>query len=108
MYIYILYRLLSYATIVTPFRTAFFDYEPLPWIIVDACVDFFFLLDMIQNFFYAYYDSDGNIVTDRKKIALKYLYSWFILDLVAILPFNLLVSSFSRASRLYRMLKMTK
>ena len=106
---------MAYATTITPFRTAFHDYDTLPWIIVDSFVDLCFLVDMIQNFFYAYYDSDGNIVVDRKKIAIKYLGTWFALDLIAIIPFNLMfnreansVSSVSRIPRVYRLLKMTK
>ena len=120
LYIYIInnihYRLLAYATTITPFRTAFYSKDPLGWVIVDTFVDCCFLADLIFNFFFAYYDAEGKLVIQRKKIAIKYLTSWFLLDLITIIPFSLLFGDrnfdarkgISRLPRLYKMLKMTK
>lgn len=43
-----------------------------------------FVLDMNLDFHTAYY-AHGNLVLDREKIALRYLHSQFLYDLIAIL-----------------------
>ena len=110
-------RLLIYATTVTPYRVAFVDQDSIVWIIIDSIVDFFFLCDLVLNFFFAYYDEDEELVFDRKKLAIKYLKTWFLIDLVAIIPFNFMfagdrdyssLSRLARLPRLYRLLKITK
>ena len=104
-----------YATIITPYRIAFYDIDSIGWIIADTTVDLLFLADLILNFFFAYYDEDEKLIYDRKKIALKYLTGWFIIDFVAIVPFGLFqsrdynsLSRLTRLPRLYRLLKLTK
>ena len=57
-------------------------------------------------------------VSDRKKIAKKYLKGWFFIDLVAIFPFDMLMTSanskynplvrVARFGRLYKLVKLTK
>ena len=109
------YRLLLYATTITPFRIAFYEYDSIPWLAVDGFVDFLFLIDLILNFFFAFYDDDEELIYDRRRIAKKYLCSWFIIDLVAIMPFAQFqsrdyssLSRLTRLPRLYRLLKLTK
>ena len=48
-----------------------------------------FFTDLIINFFSIYTKADGSIVTDRKKIAAKYLKTWFSVDLVASVPYTM-------------------
>ncbi len=57
-------------------------------------VDFFFLLDIVAQFNSAFYISQTEIETDRKKIALLYLKNWFMVDLLASVPFDLLLYMF--------------
>ena len=95
---------------------AFVETDTLVWVIIDAFIDLCFLCDLILNLlFFAYYDSDEELIFDRKKIALRYIKSWLIIDLIAIIPFNLFytkdyssLSRLSRLPRLYRLLKITK
>lgn len=49
-----------------------------------------FIIDMAVILCTAYFDSDGLIVTDRRKIAVRYLLRWFIVDLFAALPLGAL------------------
>ena len=107
--------MLIYATTVTPYRVAFVDNETTTWIIIDSIVDFFFFCDLVLNFFFAYYDEDEELIFDRIKIAKRYLKTWFIIDLIAIIPFNFIyerdyssLSRLARLPRLYRLLKITK
>ena len=112
--------MLLYSTIITPYKLAFFDSEPMGWLIADIVVDIFFAADLILQFFISYYDSNQDLVTNRKLIAIHYIKSWFFLDLIALLPFNYMIESsesskdysslarLSRLPRLYRLVKVTK
>lgn len=48
---------------------------------------------MILNFNSAYYTENGELVTDRKKITFNYLRTWFVLDILAIFPFQYIFPS---------------
>lgn len=83
--------ILIYICLVTPVRIAFVEGEDsFIFSIFGKVVDFIFFLDIILTFNMAYYDEDYVIVSDRKIIAGGYLRSWFILDLFAVIPFDLL------------------
>ena len=49
-------------------------------------MEFIFLVDFLVQFIRAYYDFDENLITNNKKIILNYLGSWFLLDLITIIP----------------------
>ena len=109
--------MLVYSIIVTPFRIAFFDNDPLGWILADGSVDFVFAVDIFINFFTAYFDYEDNFIKDRKKIACNYVKGWFWIDLISIFPVTLIMQSsrdysslarLSRLPRLYRLMKMSK
>ena len=118
IYIYIyIYRLLMYTATVVPYRIAFYDRDSLGWLIADYIIDCFFAIDIVFNFLCAYFDYDENLVHDRKEIAKNYLKSWFLIDLIAIIPFNLIfrtqrdyssLARLARLPRLYRLFKITK
>ena len=60
-------------------------------------VDISFGIDIILNFFTGFYhtggDNDGNLCYDQKRIAFRYMRSFFIIDLVATIPFDLIFNS---------------
>jgi len=104
---------------ITPYRIAFQDYntaEPLAWTIVSFTIDFFFFIDIIIIFNSAFYDEEFLIVEDRKLIAKDYIFSWFMVDLMAIIPFDYLlvqdnyqeIIRFTRIGRISRLIKMTR
>lgn len=66
-----------------------------------------FTLDIIATFMTTI-SVDGQEVTDRKFIAIKYLRSWFIVDLITAVPFDLLISDgwLSEASNAARSLRL--
>lgn len=66
-----------------------------------------FTLDIIATFMTTI-TVDGKEVTDRKFIAIKYLRSWFIVDLVTAIPFDLLIADgwLSEASNMARSLRL--
>ena len=106
---------LCYAAIITPYRTAFFDYDSIGWIIADTIVDLYFLADLILNFFTAYFNEDMKLVVSRTDIAKRYLKTWFSVDFIALVPFHYMIpgssrdySSLARISRLPRLYKLLK
>ncbi|PHU11912.1 Potassium channel KAT1 [Capsicum chinense] len=57
-------------------------------VIFDNTVNCFFAIDILLNFFVAYLDKDSNIlVDDHKKIAIRYISTWFIFDICSTVPF---------------------
>jgi voltage-gated potassium channel Kch len=60
---------------------------------LEFVLDFVFIVDMFFNFFTAY-TTDIKIVTNRKKIALHYLTTFFIVDLIGSVPGFLTGESF--------------
>lgn len=56
--------------------------------VIDLLIDIFFICDLVLNFRTAYDASDGTFVRDPWKISRKYLTSWFVIDLLASVPFD--------------------
>jgi hypothetical protein len=80
---------LLFITIAVPVRLAFYDRDPLGWILMYGVVDFSFLTDLVLTFFTSYTDETTNKeVTSHKKIARTYLKSWFFFDLCSVLPID--------------------
>ena len=90
--------------------------DNLGWLIANNTFDFFFLIDIILNFNTAYYDEDFAIIEDRCEIAKSYLTGWFIIDVLAIFPFDVLMNAnqmngmvrLTRLSRLYKVIKLLR
>jgi hypothetical protein len=58
------------------------------WVVIDSGVEFFFLIDIILNFFTKYKSKKEREVKDLKKIAKRYLKGMFIFDVIATFPFR--------------------
>lgn len=52
-----------------------------------------FFADILFNFRTTFVNKKGEVVSDSKTIAFNYLKSWFVVDLFAALPFDLLYAS---------------
>ena len=101
----------------TPLRLAFSENEePIEWIVIYYSIDFLFLIDIIVIFNTAYYNEYLQIIDDRKKIAKQYISGWFTIDILAIVPFDLIMNAtrtnqlvrFMRIGRLYKLVKLTR
>jgi len=107
---------LVYVSLVTPLRIAFVEDESLFWSILSNLIDFIFFMDIIITFNSAFYDEDFQIVSDRKLIAINYIRSWFLVDLFAIIPFDLIsgtmdyneMAKLARLSRMYKLIKLAR
>lgn len=112
--------------ILTPINLAYSDeLEQVIWYLnFNYAIDIFFGLDILMNFNSATVDDNFNITDDRRQIALDYVRSWFLIDLLSILPFELMAEKdvtdeasqakinqivrITRISKLYKLAKVVK
>ncbi|KAL0534926.1 hypothetical protein IC582_029230 [Cucumis melo] len=79
--------LVIYSAWICPFEFAFLPYKQNALFIIDHFVNAFFAIDIILTFFVAYLDSQSYLLVDHpKKIALRYLSTWFIFDVCSTAP----------------------
>ncbi|CAK4086574.1 unnamed protein product [Aphanomyces euteiches] len=127
----ILILCLSYVAIFLPMQLSFFASQMTvdniqPWLgsfITDRFTDVVFLVDIFINFRSPEVSRKGDVSFDASRQAKKYFQSWFIVDLVSIIPFDNLPILFfgssdtstnggsvhlSRLPRLLRMFRLTK
>ena len=75
--------LICWSVLYIPYRLAFIDHISIYLWIIEFLVDFIFMVDIVVNFFIAYYNKDAVLVTNNCSIAKRYLRTWFLLDLVS-------------------------
>ena len=103
---------LIFTAIVTPYEVAFLDMSVVNalWYI-NWVVNVLFFIDMIINFFLAYFDDEElTWIVSKRKIAVRYLSGWFIIDIVSIFPFDMVFTGGTnlRALRIVRLLRLAK
>ncbi|XP_076328741.1 voltage-gated delayed rectifier potassium channel KCNH8-like [Tachypleus tridentatus] len=102
-----------YVAIVVPYSAAFQDNNESPsrnkTIISDVIVEAFFIADIAVNFRTTFVSRKGEVVAKPKSIAVHYVRRWFVVDLLAALPFDLLYAAnlYSR-NTLMHLLKLTR
>ena len=62
--------------------------EVRPMLILSLIVDCMFVLDILLNFRTTYISSSDVLERDPKMLAVNYLKTWFIIDLLAAIPFD--------------------
>ncbi|KAK7245678.1 hypothetical protein RIF29_40526 [Crotalaria pallida] len=81
--------LVIYSAWICPFEFSFLPYKPDMLFIVDNIVNAFFGIDIMLTFFVAYLDSHSYLLVDGpKKIAIRYLSTWFVFDVCSTVPFQ--------------------
>lgn len=76
---------MRYSAIFFPFKVAYIDDNEYPvWDYFDYSIDAIFFIDIVINFFSAYYDDENNLVTENNQIMIHYISGWFLIDLVVI------------------------
>ncbi|CAH0554611.1 unnamed protein product [Brassicogethes aeneus] len=78
-----------YVAVVVPYYACFLDNER-PSANVDVVVEALFFVDIVINFRTTYVNGKGEVVSHGKAIAINYLRTWFVVDFLAALPFDLL------------------
>ena len=83
----VLLTLLLIDVIVLPMELSFNMFQDL--VDFEIATDMMFMTDIFLNFHTAYMDR-GNMIFDHKKIATHYLKTWFTLDLISSIPYDLI------------------
>lgn len=83
--------------LLVPFNMAFSEeLDQLDWFVkFMIIVDIFFSIDILINFNTAILKDDEllEVEDDRKKIACIYVKSWFLIDLLSVIPFDVLTNA---------------
>ncbi|URE36809.1 Potassium channel [Musa troglodytarum] len=89
--------LVLYSSWICPFEFAFLHYLPTTMFLVDNIVNSFFAIDIALTFFVAFVDPKSYLLVDEpKRIAVRYLSTWFIFDACSTFPFQTISFFFSR------------
>lgn len=100
---WVILLLVIYTAIFTPYSAAFLlsdeeeaamqrcGYSCSPLNVVDLIVDIMFVVDIVINFRTTYVNSNDEVVSQPGRIAVHYFKGWFLIDMVAAIPFDLLI-----------------
>jgi hypothetical protein len=76
-----------------PYKIALINADDYPGLDhLDTVIDFMFMADILINFNTPITNDQGDVDYSRRRITLSYLKNWFIIDLLASLPLNLIMS----------------
>jgi potassium voltage-gated channel Eag-related subfamily H protein 7 len=110
----ILFALL-FTAVVTPFEVAFLETEINLLFVINRMIDMVFIFDMGKEFNLMYYHENGFLIKSHRLIRRRYLHSWFVIDFVTIIPYDLAKYIFGgsqlktvRIIRLLRLLKLAR
>jgi potassium voltage-gated channel Eag-related subfamily H protein 5 len=87
---WIILCLTFYTAIMVPYNVALKNKtsEDVTLLVVDSIVDVIFFIDIVLNFHTTYVGPGGEVVSDPKVIRVNYLKSWFVIDLLSCLPYD--------------------
>ncbi|CAJ1080368.1 potassium voltage-gated channel subfamily H member 4-like [Xyrichtys novacula] len=99
-----------YVAVTVPYNVSFTPYEDTvtaarSTIVSDIAVEMLFIVDMILNFRTTYVSQSGQVVYESRSICIHYATTWFFVDLVAALPFDLLYAFNITVTSLVHLLK---
>ncbi|XP_029966653.1 potassium voltage-gated channel subfamily H member 5-like [Salarias fasciatus] len=80
-----------YTAIMVPYNVSFRTKQNnLAWLVVDSVVDVIFLIDIVLNFHTTFVGPAGEVISDAKLIRMNYLKTWFVIDLLSCLPYDII------------------
>uniref|UniRef100_A0A087XL90 Potassium voltage-gated channel, subfamily H (eag-related), member 5a n=1 Tax=Poecilia formosa TaxID=48698 RepID=A0A087XL90_POEFO len=80
-----------YTAIMVPYNVSFrTKHNNLAWLVVDSVVDVIFLIDIVLNFHTTFVGPAGEVISDAKLIRMNYLKTWFVIDLLSCLPYDII------------------
>ncbi|XP_071248466.1 voltage-gated delayed rectifier potassium channel KCNH4 [Salvelinus alpinus] len=99
-----------YVAVTVPYNVCFTPYDELDTaaratIVSDIAVEMLFILDIILNFRTSFVSTSGQVVYEARSICIHYATTWFFVDLVAALPFDLLYAFNITVTSLVHLLK---
>ncbi|KAG8446663.1 hypothetical protein GDO86_014205 [Hymenochirus boettgeri] len=97
-----------YVAVTVPYNVCFTGHDDSAsrsTIVSDIAVEMLFILDIILNFRTTYVSHSGQVVYETRSICIHYLATWFFVDLIAALPFDLLYAFNVTVTSLVHLLK---
>ncbi|XP_074475333.1 voltage-gated delayed rectifier potassium channel KCNH4-like isoform X2 [Sebastes fasciatus] len=99
-----------YVAVTVPYNVSFTPYDDTvtaarSTIVSDIVVEMLFIIDIILNFRTTYVSQSGQVVYEARSICIHYATTWFFVDLVAALPFDLLYAFNITVTSLVHLLK---
>ncbi|XP_033000724.1 potassium voltage-gated channel subfamily H member 1 isoform X2 [Lacerta agilis] len=80
-----------YTAILVPYNVSFKTKQNnVAWLVVDSIVDVIFLVDIVLNFHTTFVGPAGEVISDPKLIRMNYLKTWFVIDLLSCLPYDVI------------------
>nr|XP_033786562.1 potassium voltage-gated channel subfamily H member 8 [Geotrypetes seraphini] len=83
-----------YVAVTVPYNVSFIGNDDLSTTrsttVSDISVEILFIIDIILNFRTTYVSKSGQVIFEARSICIHYVTTWFIIDLIAALPFDLL------------------
>uniref|UniRef100_A0AAX7T2F0 Potassium voltage-gated channel, subfamily H (eag-related), member 1a n=1 Tax=Astatotilapia calliptera TaxID=8154 RepID=A0AAX7T2F0_ASTCA len=80
-----------YTAIMVPYNVSFkMKQNNVTWLVVDSIVDVIFLVDIVLNFHTTFVGPAGEVISDPKLIRMNYLKTWFVIDLLSCLPYDVI------------------
>lgn len=106
--------LIFWSVITVPYRLAFNTPPTDIFLLMNNVIDLFFTADIILNFFTAYFNGEGALITDYKNIAKNYFKTWFFIDFFATFPLDAIIqaanngeaSNAARSTKILRVLRL--
>lgn len=77
-----------YTAVMVPYNVAFQTRDEMAITVLDSLVDVIFFIDIVLNFHTTFVGPGGEVVSDPKIIRTNYLKSWFVIDLLSCLPYD--------------------
>ncbi|XP_071942761.1 voltage-gated delayed rectifier potassium channel KCNH8-like [Antedon mediterranea] len=84
-----------YIAVIVPYNVSFLSdvlgmNKTSKTLVPDIIVEILFILDLVINFRTTFVSKDGTVIYHPPQIAINYLKTWFFIDLVAAIPFDLI------------------
>ena len=84
-----------FAVLIVPWKVGFNVPSTNMWIGLDIFADSIFLIDMILTFNTGYFEDAAEevYISARKQIAMQYLQTWFLIDMLSTVPFDYIAAA---------------
>ncbi|KAM9856919.1 potassium voltage-gated channel subfamily H member 1b [Aulostomus maculatus] len=80
-----------YTAIMVPYNVSFKTKQNnVTWLVIDSIVDVIFLVDIVLNFHTTFVGPAGEVISDPKLIRMNYVKTWFVIDLLSCLPYDVI------------------
>uniref|UniRef100_UPI0035902E01 potassium voltage-gated channel subfamily H member 1-like isoform X1 n=2 Tax=Myxine glutinosa TaxID=7769 RepID=UPI0035902E01 len=88
---WIILILTFYTAIMVPYNVSFKTKQNnVVWLVMDSVVDVIFLVDIVLNFHTTFVGPAGEVISDPRLIRMNYLKTWFVIDLLSCLPYDII------------------